>query len=322
MRKLLCVIVILFLTNSAMARNPAIYTFPNAPWATGPLINASSHVTPAGKLDFEPYYFFYDYNGIYDTHWKNIHNLSYWTHDVELYATIGLTKWMDINMNVGFLNNHCGGQSYSSIDDSVVGFDFQLINAPADRSLPSLKLGIQEVFPTGKYDHFNPKKLRTDYTGYGAFWTRFFICAGWLLHLRDHWLSLRLTADNLFPSRVRVHGYNTYGGGKGTNASVYPGYEFNMDFSYEFSLTQRWVIACDHVYSYETPQTFTGNPGILPSGQPAPMSSGSSHSFQLAPAIEYNWSEKLGVITGAYFTVAGCNANAFVSWVSAINIVF
>jgi hypothetical protein len=41
--------------------------------------------------------------------------------------------------------------------------------------------------------------------------------------------------------------------------------------------------------------------------------------YSLAPAIEYNWNIDLGVISGVWFTFAGKNAEAFASWVTALN---
>jgi hypothetical protein len=49
--------------------------------------------------------------------------------------------------------------------------------------------------------------------------------------------------------------------------------------------------------------------------------SGQSHTWSLAPAIEYNFNSRVGIIAGAKLTVAGRNATALVIPVAAINIV-
>jgi hypothetical protein len=323
MRKFLYCFVGLGLAIPALARNPAIYTSPNAPWTTGPLINASPHVTPAGKADIEPYYLFYVYNGVYDLHWKNKHVPTFWTSDFELSATIGLTKWMDFAINPGALYNSCRNRNTFLLDDLVVGFDFQLVNEDHDGWIPALKLGILENFPIGKFDHFDPKKFKTDYAGEGSYQSRIFLCAGRLVNLSgEHWMNLRLTVGCWFPSRVRVHGLNAYGGAEDTDGFVYPEQQYDVDFSYEFTLNRNWAIACDHIFVYQTSVKFKGYPGRLETGQLAQMSQSWAAVFQMAPAIEYNWSENLGIITGAYFSLAGRNANAFASWVVAMNMVF
>ena len=119
-----------------------------------------------------------------------------------------------------------------------------------------------------------------------------------------------------------IHGLNTYGGAVDTDGWIYPGQEYDVDFSYELTLSKHWVISCDHIFCYQTSVKFKGYPGRLKTGQLADLSDSWVAAFQLALAFEDNWSENLGVITGAYFTLAGRNANAFAFWVAAINIVF
>jgi hypothetical protein len=51
------------------------------------------------------------------------------------------------------------------------------------------------------------------------------------------------------------------------------------------------------------------------------LSSGASRTWSLAPAIEYNFNSRVGIIAGAKFTVAGRNATAVVIPVAAVNIV-
>jgi hypothetical protein len=45
----------------------------------------------------------------------------------------------------------------------------------------------------------------------------------------------------------------------------------------------------------------------------------SSSQYSLAPAIEYNWSQNIGLIGGVWFTVAGQNISQFNSIVIALN---
>jgi hypothetical protein len=51
------------------------------------------------------------------------------------------------------------------------------------------------------------------------------------------------------------------------------------------------------------------------------FNTGESHTWSLAPAIEYNFNSRVGVIAGAKLTVAGRNATAVVIPVVAVNIV-
>jgi hypothetical protein len=51
------------------------------------------------------------------------------------------------------------------------------------------------------------------------------------------------------------------------------------------------------------------------------LNSGPGHTWALAPAIEYNFNSRVGVIVGAKLTVSGRNAPALVIPVAAVNIV-
>jgi hypothetical protein len=188
---------------------------------------------------------------------------------------------------------------------------------------PAIKLSAREVFPAGKYDHLNPGKYGTDVGGLGSYQTYFVLCTGWLVHLwESHWLSFDFSATYTIPSRVHVHGVNVFGGAKDTKAYVYPGQSLDLDFAFELTLNRNWVIACDNMFNYMASTKSKGIPGKLENGNLADLSQPSNGYFALAPAIEYNWNDNVGLITGAWFSIAGYNAAAFVSWVSALNVVF
>jgi hypothetical protein len=48
----------------------------------------------------------------------------------------------------------------------------------------------------------------------------------------------------------------------------------------------------------------------------------STSLLTLAPAIEYNFTQTIGVIVGSWFTLKGRNANRFVSAAAALNYYF
>jgi len=80
-----------------------------------------------------------------------------------------------------------------------------------------------------------------------------------------------------------------------------------------YSMTQHWVLAMDVVYERD------GSTHIHGAG--LDFNSGESHNWSLAPAIEYNFNSRVGIIAGAKLTVAGRNATALVIPVAAVNIV-
>ncbi len=137
-----------------------------------------------------------------------------------------------------------------------------------------------------------------------------------------HPLRLRANLAYTIPSFVKVHGFNSYGGGYGTDARVHPGNSWLFDGAFELCIDHYWVFACDMLYTYANKTSFTGTQGTLANGTPAPLGSGSSYSWSLAPAVEYNWNENLGILVGAWFTVAGRNTPNFAGGIFSVNYVY
>jgi hypothetical protein len=85
------------------------------------------------------------------------------------------------------------------------------------------------------------------------------------------------------------------------------------------------VLALDVVYEHDSNTHVAGldphGAGVgLPPAQ-VELNSGPGHTWSLAPAIEYNFNSRVGIIAGAKLTTAGRNATAVVIPVAAINIV-
>ena len=114
---------------------------------------------------------------------------------------------------------------------------------------------------------------------------------------------------------VHVHGLNSYGGGPGTHGKVRRGHAYSFDFGYEFSFTQRWVLALDVVYNYAQKTRFSGR-------ATAPVGGPFSDQLSLAPAIEYNVNENLGFLGGVWFTVWGRNSLNFLSGIFSFTYTF
>jgi hypothetical protein len=162
--------------------------------------------------------------------------------------------------------------------------------------------------------------LGTDIGGLGNWSPRLGITLSHHYYLLGlHYIALRLSGNYNFSTDVHVKGFNAYGGGKGTRGRVDPGNLLVVFLGLEYSLTQDWALALDLDYTHSDKTTFHGKRGRA-EGLPNSVGSPSSEQFNLAPAIEYNWSENVGIIAGAWFTVAGRNSTNFAIGVVAINI--
>jgi hypothetical protein len=109
---------------------------------------------------------------------------------------------------------------------------------------------------------------------------------------------------------------SVYGTDEGFRGRARPGNVAVINAAWEYSLTQKWVLALDALYEHDSS---THVSGVAPT--PLQLNSGPGHTWSLAPAIEYNFNSRVGVIAGAKLTTSGRNATAVVIPVAAINIV-
>ncbi len=300
------------------------------PWFTGPLLAGSGNVTQVGHYNVEPYFFATARTSFYNNNWKSESIETLWNLQFRVPVWIGLTKWADFKVVPNWFWNYRDHQSQWTLGDWAAQVSFQLHRAqlPEKSWLPSIKLIISETFPTGKYQKLNPHKLGTDSTGLGTWRTGFGLNFSKIFQVQDaHFLNTALNFSYSVGVPFSVRGYNAYGGGNGTKGTIHPEHVFLTTLAFEYSLTQRWAIACDLQGIWQSSTSFSGRLGTVPShdinidpeGIPASNDRLAAMQYSLAPALEYNWSDNLGLIGGVWFTFAGKNSSHFTSGVIALN---
>ena len=292
------------------------------PWYTGPLITSSASNVPPGNWVIQPYLFLLLDYAQYDDNRKSVNITDIWTIEPLFLLQTGITDWLDITGIAEGIFRWQGNQKAQEVGDTSITFGIQLLKqAPY---VPSLRLTIGESFPTGRYQKLDPEKGGIDASGSGAFATVVgmnFNKIYWDIPL--HPVSLRLVANYSIPNhQVEVKNFNAYGGGFNAKGDVCVGQTFNADLGVEVSLTQQWVFAIDLAYTVSRETSFKGNPGLTPLGIPASVGGPISDQFSIAPAIEYNISEKGGFIGGVWFTATGRNSTNFVGLILSFTWLF
>lgn len=285
------------------------------PWFTGPLLAPSALTVPPGHFNLEPYIFCIANTGHYDPHWHRVKTETFWNNYVQPELQVGLSSWLDFQFYPTLFYNYTKGAGKWAIGDIPLGLDIQLYKRirPLDQWTTALKLGLKEIVPLGKYRNLNPKKKLTDIGGGGSWQTGFNLIWGNLFYIgNNRFITWRNSFLYTLPAPVHVKNLNAYGGGSGTNGTVYPAQSFQIDTAIEINLNQNWAFAMDFVGSWSGKTRFKGKT-LVPNKSP------SSAQFSLAPAIEYNWSANMGIIFGSWFTVAGRNDTQFVSGIFAFN---
>jgi hypothetical protein len=293
------------------------------PWFTGPLLASGPTTIPAGHVNVQPYFFATQIPARYDKNWEAQTLPTFWTLTTAIPLWIGLTSWLDIEIQPQFSWNHLSGVGgHWALGDSIVQIDFQLYrdDFPAKSWIPSIKFAIREGIPTGKYRNLGAEKGPIEVGGLGSWSTTFIVVVGRLIHLSGvHYLTARFNAAYTLFAPVHVKGFNTYGGAYGTNGMVYPKSNLLADLAFEVSLTKQWVFALDLVARWGGGNTFSGQSGILPDHLMPSLRNPGAIQYSIAPAIEYNFNANLGIIAGPWITLAGKDANKFYTGVISLN---
>lgn len=290
------------------------------PWFTGPLLAPSAHVVPPGYFNLEPYLFVTDTYGTFDSDWHGHSTPNTLQVNPLISFQIGLCNNIDLQTAPQMFYTRKEGKASTQFGDFPVGFDFQILKDRLGEWWPAIKIAVRETFPTGKYQKLNPNKNGTDGVGSGAYTTGFGLVFSRLFHLGGvHFLNSRLSFGYNIPSNVHVKGFNSYGGGHETRGTVRPGHTFSTIIGLEFTLALHWAFALDIANVYGNKTSFSGRRGTTSTGSTASVGGPSFDQVSLAPAIEYNFNESMGIIAGAWFTVAGRNTTQFASGIIAFN---
>lgn len=293
------------------------------PWYTGPLLAETGTNTPKGMINIQPYLYFRDTNGVYDKSWGHQSTPSTFTFHSELDFEVGITKWLDVTfIGQAFYKDKEGVRSFD-FGDTTARLGFQLLFEKNYTLIPSIRFLIEESFPTGKYKNLNPSKLGIDASGSGSYETIFALVIEKVVYWFDaHPIRFRLNPSYTYSTKASVKNFNAYGGGFNTDGKAKPGGVFSGIVSFEYSFTQRWVLAMDIVHVESGKTTFSGIRGTNSDGTIASNTKAKSNQTSLAPAIEYNFSANLGVLAGSHFSIRGKNATDFASGIISATYTF
>lgn len=292
------------------------------PWFTGPLLSPTPVNMLPGHPVIEPSITIGSNYGEYDSHWRLNREANEWFINPFLDFQLGFTDRVGLEILASFISNFKKGASATRMQDTILLLGFQIANDIKGSWVPDIRIDLQETLPTGSYQKLDPKKFGTDSTGQGAFQTGPLLIIHKLFYPGNHFLSLKVSLSYLFPSNVKVKGYNTYGGGTQTNGTIHPGQTLTTFFSAEYSISQRWGWGFDALLTHQKKSTFSGRSGSNKYNQTVSVGLPSSTQLSLAPFIEYNFSSRMGVLGGSWFTVAGRNSSAFLSGYFAFLYVF
>lgn len=295
-------------------------------WWTGPLLAASAGALPRGHFLIEPYVFDVMPQGHYDSsgrrqsgpHANNFGSQSYVLYGLLDRVSVGLIPRLAYN-DPGTGNS----SSHPAFGDLTLQAQYGLSRFQEGTWIPSTALVLQETLPTGRYDRLGDRPA--DGVGSGAWSTTLALYSQYLFWLPNgRILRTRLDVSYSISGSAGVQDMSVYGTEQGFRGRARPGNVAMIDVAGEYSVTRNWVLALDALYERDGSTHVHGTYeayAMGPFARALEFNSGPGHSWSLAPAIEYNFNSRVGVIAGAKVTVAGRNSTALVIPVAAVNIV-
>jgi hypothetical protein len=289
-------------------------------WWTGPIVAAGAATLPQGHALIEPYVYDVITRGRYDNdgHYRGtdtVHSygsLTYMLYGVTDSFTAGVIP------TFGF-NDVANGPDSSGIGigDVTLQAQWRLSQFREGSRVPTSSLVLQQTLPTGKYDQLGTRP--SDGLGAGAYTTSLAIHSQYYLWMPNgRILRTRLNVAYALSDSVDVADTSVYGTPQGFRGHADPGDTFSIYSAWEYSVTRNWVLALDAFYQHDSSTRIRGEVA----GAEFSADSGSAWRFGLAPAIEYNFNSRIGVIVGARWFAAGRNTGASVTPVAAINMVY
>jgi hypothetical protein len=264
-------------------------------WWTGPLLANSSNTLPQGHWLVEPY--------LYDVITAHSHSAG-----TSTYILYGLVN----RLSVG-INPTAGIGAGPQLGDLTLIGQFRLTQFHEGSWIPTTAIVAREVLPTGKYDNLGHRP--DNGLGAGAYTSQLGLYSQeffWLPNGRVLRVRFDVT-QSVYSTTVPLNGVSVYGTGQDFHGHANPGPATALDAAAEYSITRNWVFAIDNTYTldFNTPVT----------GYNVRLKSGSSTPLGFAPAIEYNWSPRYGVILGARIIPAMRNTTPSITPVVAVNMV-
>jgi hypothetical protein len=291
-------------------------------WWTGPLLAPSANTLPRGHVLIEPYLYDVTTQGFYNStgtkvsaaHENGFGSLTYINYGLANRFTVGLIPTFGYNeISNGASSARVG------MGDLTVQAQYRVHMFHEGSWTPTTSFAVQEALPTGTYDHLGQRP--GDGLGAGAytttlcFYTQTFF---WMPNGRI--LRTRFNVTQGFSRRVNVDDVSVYGTSQGFRGHASPGAALFVDAAWEYSVTRHWVLALDGIYRHQYNTSVSGY-NIADQNVPVLLNSGPSQVFGLAPAIEYNFNSKVGIIVGTRLFPAGKNTTDSITPVIAINIV-
>jgi len=289
---------------------------------TGPLVTPSVNTMPAGMVNVEPYLIHSQTRALYDNaghRHEMASETSQWQVAVPVAVAISDASLVQLTLNALRATGQGMHTDGFRMADTSLRVQQRLLAPAADGTGLVLAVSLSQRLSTGRYHQLNANPLNA--TGNGTRRTSVAV-GGQALQWLDHDRAVRWRGQIAWspaPGAVRVRNASVYGTADGFAGYALAGQAWSASMAAEFALNPRWVLVGEAVWNRSGPlsliDTRTGVDQTERRLAPG-------HDVSLAPAVEYHFSSRMGLIAGVQFTVAGRNNSDYVAPQVALNMVF
>ncbi|MFP5238036.1 MAG: transporter [Acidobacteriota bacterium] len=288
-------------------------------WWTGPMLANTAETAPRGHYLLEPYLYDVSTQGTFAAngarnstpHANNFGSLTY--------IVYGLADTWGVGVIPTGGYNQLTDSSSTGMGDWTVQAQHRLTHFVPCRRIPTVSLAVQQTLPTAKYDRLGNKPAAG--LGAGAYTTNVAAYSQmyfWMPNRRI--VRMRFNLSESFSSIAPIRDASVYSTSNGFRGEAKPGNVFFADTAWEYSVTRRWAAALDATYRHANDTLVSGD-YVQDAGQPVLLHSGSSDAFGFAPAVEYNFNSRVGVLLGMRIIAIGRNTAETITPAIAINYV-
>jgi hypothetical protein len=267
----------------------------SARW-TGPLLASNAETLPRGHFYTEPYFFDVMSGGEHHPGSSGFYQY-------------GLLDSLTVGVQPNFAFGTDRANRGASLGDFKLLSQLRLTHFTPEHRVPTVAIVLNAVLPTGKHDRLRPSK---NGQGAGSFAPEIGVNVQHYFMLEgDRLLRARINVLQSFPLRTDVTGRSVYGTPPGFRGHAKPGSKTTLIGAVEYSLTKEWVLAFDVEADFWGKTKIVGRE--VSGGPLVRQTFPKSWNVGFAPAVEYNWSDRSGVIFGVWIVPKGHNTAASVT---------
>jgi len=196
--------------------------------------------------------------------------------------------------------------------DLTARLQYRLTAYDEASSMPSLAVALNQDFPTGKFDDLD--RTNADGSGTGAYTTHVALLSDEYATVAGRPLRIRFDLSYGVSTSVGIENRSAYGTPEGFRGHASPGDTADATLAFEYSLSTGWAVALDASYDR--------GDSTRVEGLDIHTASGTGQSANLAPALEYNWTDNTGLIVGVQLPVWQSKSGRVILPMAALNCVF